>query len=122
MQMARVMEEKFTGTLNGKLRACLGCSQIKTLNGFRKDGCENCPMLNMKGSLANVNECTSSKFRGAIALLQAPNSWVGKWQRIEEFGKGFYAMTVEGVLSDDFIRDIEQNGRHYHEREESFRL
>lgn len=116
------MEEKFKGTLTGKLRACLGCSQIKTLSGFRKDGCENCPALNMKGNMDNITECTSSKFKGVIALLQPPNSWVGKWQRIKEFKKGFYAMTVEGILSDDFIRDIEQNGRHHYDREKSFKL
>lgn len=116
------MDDKFKGTLTGKLRACLGCSQIKTVHGFRKDGCENCPMLNMRGNLANVTECTSGRFRGVAALLQPPSSWVGRWQRIDEFRKGFYAMTVEGALSDDFIRDIEQNGRHYYEREESFKL
>ncbi|CAD26470.1 TRANSCRIPTION INITIATION PROTEIN [Encephalitozoon cuniculi GB-M1] len=116
------MEEKFKGTLSGKLRACLGCSQIKTLNGFRKDGCENCPMLNMKGNVTNVSECTSSKFKGVVALLQPSNSWVGKWQRIGEFRKGLYAMVVEGALSEDFIKDLEQHGRIYYERTESFTL
>lgn len=120
--MHRGMEERPVGMLSGKLRVCLGCSQIKTLNGFRRDGCENCPMLNMKGNISNVTDCSSPRFRGVVALLQPADSWVGRWQRIGGFRKGLYAMTVEGVLSDDFIRDVEQNGRHYHEREESFRL
>lgn len=116
------MEDKFKGTLSGKLRACLGCSQIKTLNGFRRDGCENCPMLSMKGNVANVNECTSSKLKGVVALLQPPESWVARWQRIDGFHKGLYAMVVEGELAEDFVRDIEQGGRIFYERAESFKL
>ncbi|KAM0671332.1 transcription elongation factor SPT4 [Ordospora colligata] len=116
------MDRGISTNLNGKVRACLGCSQVKTLADFRRDGCENCPMLNMKGNITNVNECTTPNFRGVIALVDPSSSWIGKWQRISEFKKGMYAMTVEGMLSDDCIREIEQNGRTYHEREESFKL
>lgn len=116
------MKDSLQCTLTGKLRACLGCSQIKTQNLFRKEGCENCPVLKMKGSISIVNECTSSKFKGMIALLKPENSWVAKWQRINDFKKGVYAMTVEGILPDDYIRDLEKEGRIYHEREESFKI
>jgi transcription elongation factor SPT4 len=116
------MKNQIAGSLGGRLRACLACSQIKTQHAFRKDGCENCPMLRMKGSPAVVNECTSSRFRGVIGLLDPKKSWIAKWQRVSEFRPGLYAMTVEGVLADDNIRDVEQGGRCYYEREESFKL
>jgi transcription elongation factor SPT4 len=114
--------KQMPSTLDGKLRACLSCAQIKTQHAFRKEGCENCPMLKMKGNMGVVNECTSSKFQGVIGLLDPKKSWVARWQRASEFKPGLYAMTVEGVLADDHIQDVEQGGRYYYEREKSFKL
>jgi transcription elongation factor SPT4 len=88
-----------------KLRACLRCSLIKTVDQFYDEGCENCPFLRLDGQLPRVMEATTAYYEGMIALVSPEGSWVARWQRIEKSFPGLYAISVVGELSDD-LKDI----------------
>ena len=75
-----------------KLRACLRCKLVKTLDQFENNGCNNC---NWDG--ADWPEETSQEFNGMIAIMEPRDSWVAKWQRCTELKPGVYAKTVKGV-------------------------
>ncbi len=64
----------------------------------------------------------SSKFKGMVALVQPGVSWVAKWQRINDYKPGLYAMTVEGALSDENVYEVEKTGKTYYDRSASFKL
>lgn len=106
---------------NRKLRACLNCSIIQSTQEFRESGCPNCPFLNINKD-RNLAYATSPSFKGTIALANPKQSWVAKWQRINSYKPGVYAMVVDGVLSDKFIEDIEKEGRVYINRSTPFEL
>merc|ERR1712174_91153 len=79
------------------LRACLICSMVKTLDQFDRDGCDNCErFLKYRGNRDMVIECTSASFDGLIGMMNPDQSWVAKWQRIEKFTPGMYAISVNG--------------------------
>ncbi|KAI5705792.1 hypothetical protein M8J76_007961 [Diaphorina citri] len=99
-------------------RACLGCSQIKTFDQFEFDGCDNCDeFLHMKNSRDNVYNCTSSNFDGMIALMDPKDSWVAKWQRINRFVPGVYAISVAGRLPHSAITEMQRRGIVYKQRD-----
>lgn len=104
-----------------KTRACLNCSLVQTVQEFKDHGCPNCPFLSVNKN-RNIGYTTSPSFKGAIFLMDPKHSWIAKWQRIGQYRPGVYAMTVEGVLSDKFIDDIEKEGRVYINRSSSFEL
>lgn len=104
-----------------RLRACMNCSLIQTVNEFREKGCPNCPFLNTNKS-RSLGACTSSSFKGAIFLMNPRISWVARWQRINQYIPGMYAMTVQGDMSDKLIEEIEKDGRVYINRSTSFEL
>ena len=85
------------------LRACLRCSLLKTFTQFEESGCENCDFLAMKDNSERVHECTTAYFEGTVAVMEAQNSWVAKWQRIATFLPGMYALDVQGKLPEDMI-------------------
>ena len=106
-------------TLRG-LRACLNCSMIKTGDQFEMDGCPNCEMsLGIKGNRDQMYSCTSTVFDGMVALTSPPESWVGKWLKINRFVPGIYAISVSGRLPADIVRDLKSNGEHYRPRDRS---
>ncbi len=104
-----------------KSRACLNCSIVLPTEEFRTKGCPNCPFLNVNKN-KNIGYTTSPSFKGAVFMINPRRSWVAKWQRIGNYVPGMYAMTVEGVLSDKYIEDIERDGRIYINRANSFEL
>ncbi len=104
-----------------KLRACMNCSIIKPKIYFKENGCPNCPFLEINKS-NNLYAVTSSSFKGLIVLADPKKSWVGKWQRINTYIPGNYAMTVEGLLKDEFIDKVENDGRFYIDRNNLFTL
>lgn len=104
------------------LRACLVCSLVKTFDQFEFDGCENCEdFLRMKSNKDQVYDCTSNNFDGLIAVMSPEDSWVCKWQRINRFTKGVYAISVSGRLPNGIIRDMKNRGIPYRPRDTSTR-
>mmetsp|Transcript_32431 Transcript_32431/g.52544 ORF Transcript_32431/g.52544 Transcript_32431/m.52544 type:complete len:116 (+) Transcript_32431:108-455(+) len=76
---------------NRNLRACLGCRLIKTVSQWKKkDGkCEN----------GCEKDYYTSRFSGAVIMMNPSKSWVSRWQLSENFVKGMYAVKVpEGNL------------------------
>ncbi|KAG9324123.1 hypothetical protein KVV02_003369 [Mortierella alpina] len=112
---------------------------------FFKSGCDNCEsLLEMKGHMDRVMDCTSQHYDGyenvcltsssvfyfstnsftppsAIAVMQPSESWVAKWQRIDKFEKGIYAVQVQGRLPEDIEDDLESKGIKYRARDGSAR-
>ncbi|KAG0235296.1 transcription elongation factor spt4 [Actinomortierella wolfii] len=103
-----------------QLRACLLCSLIKKQEQFMRSGCDNCEsLLDMRGRMERVLDCTSQHFDGAIAVMQPSESWVAKWQRIDKFEKGIYAVQVQGRLPEDVEEDLLARGVRYRPRDGS---
>ncbi|KAJ3137024.1 hypothetical protein HK100_000989 [Physocladia obscura] len=71
------------------------------------------------GSNQSVGECTSAQFDGIIGVTQPGDSWVARWQRIDTFAKGLYAMRVSGRLPEDIIGRLEDQGFAYRPRDGS---
>lgn len=104
------------------LRACLLCSLIKTIDQFEFDGCENCEeYLHMKNNRDTVYECTSSSFDGIISMMSPDDSWVAKWQRINRYVKGCYAVSVTGRLPQGVVNELRSKGVPYRSRDISTR-
>ncbi|XP_060556792.1 transcription elongation factor SPT4-like [Ruditapes philippinarum] len=104
------------------LRACLLCSLVKTFDQFEMDGCDNCDeYLHMKNNNGAVYECTSSNFDGMVAMMGPEDSWVAKWQRIERFVKGCYALSVTGRLPPGIIRSLKNKNIPYRPRDVSYK-
>jgi transcription elongation factor SPT4 len=70
-------------------------------------------VLNLTGSLDTVLECTSANFNGCLALMDPKTSWVAKWQRIEGYVPGVYAVQVIGQLPDGYVQDLTEQGLRY---------
>lgn len=97
------------------LVACLRCSLIKTFRQFDEGGCENCEFLGMKDNAERVTQCTTSYHEGCIAMIDATPyhmsddvgvraPWVARWNRIESFVPGMYAIKMTGQLPEDMVR------------------
>lgn len=114
------MSDKNPPTIKKKQRACLSCSAICPSMAFKQNGCPNCRVLAINASNDNFHDATSDTFNGLIILVKPSASWVGKWQRIENKQPGSYAMTVDGILPDEFVNKIEEYGNVYYERDRSF--
>lgn len=81
-------------------RACLVCSFVQHGSKFVKDGCPNCEeFLEMRNSQDTVLDCTSQVYEGLITLNGGGGSWVAKWQRLEGYAPGLYAVKVVGIVS-----------------------
>ncbi|KAK4162716.1 Spt4/RpoE2 zinc finger-domain-containing protein [Cladorrhinum sp. PSN259] len=91
------------------LRACMVCSIVMTVQRFREMGCPNCEnFLHLQGSSDQIESCTSQVFEGLITVADTSKSWVGKWQRLDKYVKGIYAIKVSGQLPDDVRTTIEE--------------
>ncbi|XP_056637200.1 transcription elongation factor SPT4 [Diorhabda carinulata] len=104
------------------LRACLVCSLIKSADQFEDEGCDNCDeFLRIKHNTENLYDCTSTNFDGMISLMSPDDSWVAKWQRINRFCPGVYAISVSGRLPNSIIREMKSRGIVYKSRDTSQR-
>ncbi|KAA6412010.1 MAG: transcription elongation factor spt-4 [Lasallia pustulata] len=82
------------------LRACMVCSIVQTQQRFIRDGCPNCEtFLDLTNHADSVQECTSQVFEGLITLADPGQSWVAKWQRLDGYVAGVYAVKVVGMVS-----------------------
>ncbi|KAJ4167720.1 transcription elongation factor spt4 [Fusarium falciforme] len=87
------------------LRACMVCSIVMTYNRFRDEGCPNCDeFLHLAGSQDQIESCTSQVFEGVITLANPARSWIAKYQRLDGYVPGMYAIKVSGQLPMTFGR------------------
>ena len=76
------------------------CSVVLPGAKFSREGCPNCEeFLELRGSSDAIADCTSSVFEGLITLSDPQGSWVAKWQRLQGYVPGTYAVKVVGVVS-----------------------
>jgi len=60
-----------------------------------------------------VQECTSQVFDGVITLGDPSSSWVAKWQRVDGYVPGIYAVQVIGTLPEDYVEMMRDQGLRY---------
>ncbi|KAH0538247.1 Transcription elongation factor SPT4 [Glutinoglossum americanum] len=102
------------------LRACMVCSIVQLQSKFLKEGCPNCEgFLSLAHSQEAVEECTSQVYEGLIALADPAQSWVAKWQRLDGYVKGVYAVKVMGTLPEEVLDTMAENNIHYTPRDGS---
>ncbi|KAL2889519.1 Transcription elongation factor spt4 [Ceratocystis lukuohia] len=94
------------------LRACMVCSIVMTYARFRDNGCPNCEeFLHLRHSADQIETCTSPMFEGVMTINDPATSWVAKWQRLDTYVRGVYALKVSGQLPDDIRTMIEDEYR-----------
>jgi len=98
------------------LRACMFCSLVKSAAQFESAGCDNCTFLDMAHDRNRVIRCTSASFDGLVALVQPPESWVAKWQRLGQFHRGCYALKVNGTIPDEILHELQKHNIRYKPR------
>ena len=82
------------------LRACMVCSIVQVQQRFIREGCPNCEtFLGLQNHPDTVQECTSQVFEGLITLADPAQSWVARWQRLDGYVPGVYAVKVIGQVS-----------------------
>ncbi|KAL0637213.1 transcription elongation factor spt4 [Maublancomyces gigas] len=114
------MSNFVTTTQYRHLRACMVCSLVQTQQRFVKEGCPNCEeMIHYRGQADLVEDCTSPVFEGLITLREPRKSWVAKWQRLDGFVRGMYAVKVSGNLPDEVILILADNEIEYRPRDGS---
>lgn len=76
------------------------CSIVQVQQRFIREGCPNCEsFLGLQNHPDSVQECTSQVFEGLITLADPAKSWVARWQRLEGYVSGVYAVKVVGQVS-----------------------
>ena len=101
-----------------KLRACMVTGLVKTEEQFLREGNDNVACLNMQGDRDMVLECTSAQFDGMIAVMKPNESWAARWQGIQNFVPGCYALRVRGTLKAEHVVTLEDNGIRYRSLDE----
>mmetsp|Transcript_5530 Transcript_5530/g.15439 ORF Transcript_5530/g.15439 Transcript_5530/m.15439 type:complete len:128 (-) Transcript_5530:249-632(-) len=93
------------------LRACLKCTLLKTFHQFIDEGCDNCEdQLEFAGSQDRVEQCTTTDYVGQVAVINPQSSWVAKWQRLQDFKPGYYAIHVTGELPEEIAEKLRDAG------------
>jgi len=92
------------------MRACMRCGIIKTYEDFDRDGCENCPFLEMQERRERCLSCTTGFFEGTVAIMDPRESWTSKWLRCDGYLPGVYAITVTGQFTREIEEDLENKG------------
>lgn len=86
--------------------------RLPLLQRFREEGCPNCEeFLHLAGSPEQIDICTSQVFEGLITLANPTKSWVARWQRLDGYVRGVYAIKVSGQLPDDVRTQLEEEHR-----------
>ena len=85
-----------------------------------RDGCPNCEaFLDLSGRSEAVNDCTSQIYEGLITLADPATSWVARWQRLDKYVPGVYAVKVVGLLPEEVLQSMEDSGVRYIPRDGS---
>lgn len=96
------------------LRACMVCSIVQVQQRFIREGCPNCEtFLGLQNHPDGVQQCTSQVFEGLITLADPSQSWVARWQRLDGYVPGVYAVKVVGQVSCSLLSfmDIQYGAR-----------
>lgn len=81
------------------LRACMICSIVQQQSKFNREGCPNCEdFLELRHNNDAIQDATSTVFEGLISLANPDQSWVARWQRLQGYVPGTYAVKVVGVV------------------------
>ncbi|KAI9857003.1 MAG: hypothetical protein M1824_005035 [Vezdaea acicularis] len=100
------------------LRACMFCALVLPKEKFLLHGCPNCEdFLLLKNSPERLLTCTSQVFEGLILSSGEPRSWVAKWQRMDGYVRGMYAVKVTGQLPEEVVEDARGAGIRYVRRD-----
>ena len=103
-----------------KLRACLVTGLIKTEEQFYREGNDNLEnVIQMQGDRQMVLDCTSNQFDGMIAVMKPEESWAARWQGIQKFVPGCYALQVKGTLPAEQQVALEDAGIRYRSLDEA---
>ena len=85
-----------------------------------REGCPNCEdILDLANHQDSVQECTSQVFEGLINLADPKTSWVARWQRLDKYVPGVYAVKVVGLLPEEVLAQMEDRGIRYIPRDGS---
>ena len=79
------------------LRCCFSCLLIKSTEQFANEGCENCRFL----PEGEYRRFTTPFYQGCVALMQPKQSWVARWQKVQNFIPGCYAVKVAADIPDE---------------------
>ncbi|PKY05463.1 putative transcriptional elongation protein Spt4 [Aspergillus campestris IBT 28561] len=102
------------------LRACMVCSLVQLHSKFMREGCPNCDdVLGLRNNNDAIQECTSQVFEGLVTVRDPVTSWVARWQRLDSYVPGTYAVKVTGSLPDEIITSLESAGVKYIPRDGS---
>ncbi|OAA71586.1 Transcription initiation Spt4-like protein [Cordyceps fumosorosea ARSEF 2679] len=89
-----------------------GVTMMADEERFRDEGCPNCEdFLHLAGSQDQIESCTSQVFEGLVTLADPSKSWVAKWQRLDGYVPGVYAIKVSGQLPDEIRSALEDEYR-----------
>lgn len=69
---------------------------------------------------AAISNNNNNNVCSIVSMMDSKDSWVARWQRIERFTPGVYAIQVYGRLPEDVIGDLESRGYAYKPRDGSF--
>lgn len=65
-----------------------------------REGCPNCDdVLGLRNNNDAIQECTSQVFEGLVTVRDPVTSWVARWQRLDSYVPGTYAVKVTGSVS-----------------------
>ncbi|KAK5684707.1 transcription elongation factor spt4 [Elasticomyces elasticus] len=102
------------------LRACMVCSIVLPQAKFNREGCPNCEdFLELRGNSDAIQDATSQVYEGLVTVSDPQMSWVAKWQRLQGYVAGTYAIKVVGVLPEDYIAAAQAAGINYIPRDGS---
>lgn len=87
------------------------------MDQFFNEGCDNCEyFLHLRGDRDRILDCTSTNFDGMIAMMDPADSWVARWQNIDNNVRGMYAISVSGDLPEYIKRIMRTRGIRYKNR------
>ena len=70
----------------------------------------------MQNSPEAIAECTSANYQGVVSVMAADasreqrRSWVARWQRINTYVPGVYAVQVVGELPEWVVAEMAEKG------------
>ncbi|KEJ82939.1 Spt4/RpoE2 zinc finger protein [Oxytricha trifallax] len=116
--MNQLVNAKLPNSLK-KLRACLDCHFIRNDHQFLEDGCMNCKAQDYDNEV--MAERTSANYQGIICVMQNKESWVSRFNNLQNKVPGAYALCMSADIK--LINPkIEEAQYEYSDSEEDERL